>query len=102
RAAPSQLHALSLHDALPISDLASFRTRWLGREVARDQRGRSRARLRRDRARVLVRERRPRRDMARARGVPAHLLAALLVFSRRADRKSTRLNSSHGSISYAV
>src|SRR5207245_11242143 len=30
------------------------------------------------------------------------VLLALLYFSRNEDRKSTRLNSSHGSISYAV
>src|SRR5207245_10782363 len=34
--------------------------------------------------------------------LPQMLYAGSLVFSPPADRKSTRLNSSHGSISYAV
>src|SRR2546428_5508513 len=43
-------------------------------------------------------------DPARRRRVlePFHIPHELLLVSRRADRKSTRLNSSHDQISYAV
>src|SRR2546422_10156658 len=71
--ATTEIYTLSLHDALPISSR--------GRGWLRDD----------DRlARAAVR--RPRAAGAGPRPAPA----------RRGDRKSTRLNSSHGYISYAV
>src|SRR5207245_11803648 len=73
---PPALSPLSLHDALPISDAARV-------AAAGSVRGRPPAPLG---GRVGARPRRGGRAAHRARG----------------DRKSTRLNSSHGSISYAV
>src|SRR5437867_10654845 len=70
--APTGIYTLSLHDALPIS-------RALGRELHRLD------------------------DLLVARAatqVPADRVADLLL--GRGDRKSTRLNSSHRTISYAV
>src|SRR5438445_4660942 len=73
----SEIYTLSLHDALPIFD-----------EL--DVRGRAR----------LIRQLREQRRFLRARD------HAGLVLQRpvegRGDRKSTRLNSSHANISYAV
>src|SRR2546422_9643602 len=84
--ATTEIYTLSLHDALPI-----FRLRL----AARPQPGREPA---------------PHAQLARARvlGVPARIPAALrgrrpvARVRARLDRKSTRLNSSHGYISYAV
>src|SRR3712207_7867013 len=79
--ATTEIYTLSLHDALPI---------WSGRP--------GRARLRRrdhpgaDRPQARVRDL-PGPPAALARGRPRDL---------QADRKSTRLNSSHANISYAV
>src|SRR5438128_4625151 len=75
--ATAQIYTLSLHDALPIS---------LAEQEPRQQRpggGRQRPRDRRQR---LVLD---------PRGPGRHRVV-------EGDRKSTRLNSSHGSISYAV
>src|SRR5699024_12528949 len=78
--APGDVYTLSLHDALPIWPV-----------------GRQRA-LRAHPAHVVG---------PAGRGSPAHGVAAvggdaLSVGSHRRDRKSTRLNSSHVSTSYAV
>src|SRR5438309_9225507 len=75
-AATTEIYTLSLHDALPISSDATR-----GVPAA----GSAGVRVRRDR--------RGARDDARRR--PRSLRT-------RTDRKSTRLNSSHSSISYAV
>src|SRR5688572_32562552 len=82
--ATTEIYTLSLHDALPI-----FRTRIerLESESRRRQQARSALGAPEDRARELA--------AAVARGEAA---AAAL----QADRKSTRLNSSHSQISYAV
>src|SRR3712207_9005919 len=80
--ATTEIYTLSLHDALPIS-------RRRGRAVVDDE---------------------ERADLLRARDVDTHRLgdlvghqaAALQVARVRRDRKSTRLNSSHANISYAV
>src|SRR3712207_7249559 len=87
--ATTEIYTLSLHDALPILDhpgsLAAAQGHPDGEGAGR---GRSRAlplQRRRDAGR------RPRRAARR----PAHRPAAV-------DRKSTRLNSSHANISYAV
>src|SRR5207245_10730609 len=74
--ATTEIYTLSLHDALPISEV-------VGREgdlVPRD----------------------PHRLADVHRFEPRQLLAVLLHHVGERDRKSTRLNSSHGSISYAV
>src|SRR5207249_6102036 len=92
-------YTLSLHDALPIYVLVRYRQPRPGRLLARARGGDERAR---DRAARDV-DRRCRRDCIR----PDHWL---LPRDRRRvdqpdrgrDRKSTRLNSSHVSISYAV
>src|SRR2546422_7744171 len=76
--ATTEIYTLSLHDALPIS-------------VVHHDRGRVRE------LRLSSVERPPRGQPARGR-----LLAPVLDDQRRLDRKSTRLNSSHGYISYAV
>src|SRR2546429_6980157 len=80
--ATTEIYTLSLHDALPIS------------HHRHQQRARRHARL----GRGAVAAQRPR---ALQRALHARLLARAPVRLRR-DRKSTRLNSSHGYISYAV
>src|SRR5205807_8741214 len=85
--ATTEIYTLSLHDALPIS--ASNPARRLA--VLRRRRG-----CRHGDGRL----RRPRIRHARARD-DAHVRAARCA-ARRVDRKSTRLNSSHLVISYAV
>src|SRR2546422_5252603 len=70
--ATTEIYTLSLHDALPISP------------------------RRRRRRRARAAPARARRGRARDRGTRG------TRSRRRADRKSTRLNSSHGYISYAV
>src|SRR5258707_7312085 len=79
--ATTEIYTLSLHDALPIS------------------RGRSRERRARLEA-PLPRHRACRADeqFRRGRGERRHSLARCAT----RDRKSTRLNSSHANISYAV
>src|SRR2546422_7805402 len=73
--ATTEIYTLSLHDALPISAVRGRRDQASGAGTGRPRR---RGGLRRD------------RHSDRSRGV------------RTGDRKSTRLNSSHGYISYAV
>src|SRR5207245_5567116 len=78
--APTEFSALSLHDALPISGCRALRDRrWLPLLMcARCMRLRS------------------------SRGSAASAGAYTGRTKATVDRKSTRLNSSHGSISYAV
>src|SRR2546421_4524989 len=83
--ATTEIYTLSLHDALPILDaagsLSSIRepgNAFLARATAR-----------------RCPERRRARAVAWCRGLPR-------AWCLRADRKSTRLNSSHDQISYAV
>src|SRR5207245_9594264 len=76
---PTELYTLSLHDALPIS--------LRHQQAARELRGPADA--------AIGELRR------RARGFPQRI-SGLRARLALADRKSTRLNSSHGSISYAV
>src|SRR5699024_12689053 len=81
--APTELSTLSLHDALPICE---------ARRPFRPGRSASCVSLRGDALQAVTRERVEHvRENLRARGVIL-----------RTDRKSTRLNSSHVSISYAV
>src|SRR5438552_12779190 len=70
--APTEIYTLSLHDALPISIQELFRLRVGGLGAGRED-------LQRHAAMAIFRVSRP-----------------------RVDRKSTRLNSSHQIISYAV
>src|SRR5699024_12829547 len=74
--AAAEIYTLSLHDALPISG---------GRSAGRPA-------VRRDRAGAA----------RHAADHAEHRPGRLALRRRRADRKSTRLNSSHVSISYAV
>src|SRR2546429_2879895 len=76
--ATTEIYTLSLHDALPISD-----------EELLQAAGGAALHLREPGAQVRRPHRRPRRPRPRAGAA-------------RRDRKSTRLNSSHGYISYAV
>src|SRR3712207_8495941 len=86
--ATTEIYTLSLHDALPISPVrgrtASRRTRHTSSATPVTTSAMS-ARRRRDAASTL------RSSLGRVRGD-----------GRRVDRKSTRLNSSHANISYAV
>src|SRR5690348_17784856 len=77
--APSGIYTLSLHDALPIFVLARQ-----GDAVAGE------------------RHRRLQRERRRLRARPHDEVAAMFEGLSGEDRKSTRLNSSHPSISYAV
>src|SRR5687768_18115563 len=95
-----QIYPLSLHDALPISGGADER-RLHVRAAARDLAqvfGDPRVQItfiavaREDRAARLI-------DVVEAERLAAE---ALRIHPRQVDRKSTRLNSSHGYISYAV
>src|SRR5947209_12022324 len=74
-----EIYTLSLHDALPICRSAR-------RHVRNDLRGRTRAQRHAGQAVVVLARR-------------CTLSVGTLL---RADRKSTRLNSSHANISYAV
>src|SRR5207253_4090930 len=95
RTPTSQTYTLSLHDALPISSRGRGGHRWALRR---------RRTFRRDLC--LCR----RRGEAKARGAARFLrqspAGGIWIDGRlgflRADRKSTRLNSSHVAISYAV
>src|SRR3712207_6911864 len=88
--ATTEIYTLSLHDALPISDVAPQ----LLAQLHVDARGR----LVEDDEPWAVHER------AREQQAPAHSARQLRRphVGLRADRKSTRLNSSHANISYAV
>src|SRR2546422_2529548 len=80
--ATTEIYTLSLHDALPISR---------GRRAKRSKLQPLRPRRKR---RSL---RRPQRSRS-----PCAPSSAWAIRARNTDRKSTRLNSSHGYISYAV
>src|SRR3712207_7828069 len=87
--ATTEIYTLSLHDALPISEAARQREAARCNRATPSPPGRCRAGRRRGR----VRERRsPDAAGRRGRGGPRPCQ----------DRKSTRLNSSHANISYAV
>src|SRR3712207_7131873 len=81
--ATTEIYTLSLHDALPICG---------GRRGGRGARASRRARRAAAAGRGSARGRTPGRT-PRGAAAPA---------TRRRDRKSTRLNSSHANISYAV
>src|SRR3712207_9391221 len=85
--ATTEIYTLSLHDALPISaDESLQRGIVRGRVLRSDVRGRD-----------LPRPRAARRSTRRLRPLGPHSGAR-----GHRDRKSTRLNSSHANISYAV
>src|SRR5207245_10321768 len=91
------IYALSLHDALPISEL--LESRHIDRAEFGERVGEP-GDLPLQRRRFLTfLHRRRQGGLVCARF--AELLRELLAVDLR-DRKSTRLNSSHGSISYAV
>src|SRR5207245_9698020 len=87
--APTDLYPLSLHDALPISSAGRVVRPPLPSSVTPPPR---------------YGHRRPRTNDALIFWLvlAGALLAANLLSDPLVDRKSTRLNSSHGSISYAV
>src|SRR5438445_8668846 len=86
--ATTEIYTLSLHDALPICRVRSAEDR--RRHLVGDRRERVADDLLRDRVDAR------RRAHARSR------ISVSVAASRRTDRKSTRLNSSHANISYAV
>src|SRR5687768_15629260 len=86
----TDIYTLSLHDALPIAPGADA----LEREAVHDERPVLHAQ-------VVV----PAVERLRVRVADVHVLVVVAVVVRvvhAVDRKSTRLNSSHGYISYAV
>src|SRR5690606_39612735 len=87
---PPEIYALSLHDALPILPLRLHVARRFRRAPCRGGTG-GRGCRPRDRGRA-----------ARLRAMPGLQTRLPGVGDPRADRKSTRLNSSHVKISYAV
>src|SRR3712207_6882149 len=90
--ATTEIYTLSLHDALPISARAR-------RAAAAAHRVRRRRRGQRRRAVARGPDQHPRpaaEDLRRPPVPPRH------DHQPRGDRKSTRLNSSHANISYAV
>src|SRR5690606_39665800 len=99
--ASTGISALPLHDALPIWGLAEFgRHHYVEAEAAFDEalRVENRRWVRRDLAAMLVRCAVRRGDYATA----GTRFIELVAGDQRPDRKSTRLNSSHVKISYAV
>src|SRR3712207_7545239 len=86
--ATTEIYTLSLHDALPISHGALAR-----REAALVRQGAAPRAQARPRDGAGHRPRRGARPGHGGRPLPGR---------RRGDRKSTRLNSSHANISYAV
>src|SRR3712207_7154561 len=91
--APTEIYTLSLHDALPILRLGGAH----GRSRPRGHRGRGAPPFRGGLSLAV-------RGAPAARRIPAppvvgHSISRTL---RESDRKSTRLNSSHANISYAV
>src|SRR5690625_6041615 len=81
---PTEIYTLSLHDALPISGLeADAESAFAGR-------------------RELRAEAHLHGGLDLATDDPTHRRGRLVDAQRPADRKSTRLNSSHVAISYAV
>src|SRR5207249_9949563 len=94
----SPIHTLSLHDALPISAPSGGRDRRHARFLSHLP---ARRGGRRRRARRLLLHHDVRKDGGRRRSERRRALA-LHTVELRLDRKSTRLNSSHVSISYAV
>src|SRR5206468_12602324 len=88
--APPEIYTLSLHDALPISH---------ARHPGQEDRRRARCRLARRDGAVGAR---PGGRGAGHDRVPAAGAAAGVPQGEGPDRKSTRLNSSHDQISYAV
>src|SRR3712207_8499534 len=88
--ATTEIYTLSLHDALPISRDARLAPRGRGlRPLARQAPA--------HRARVGEGGR-----LGSRREPPAALPVGRLATDARPDRKSTRLNSSHANMSYAV
>src|SRR3712207_7471843 len=88
--ATTEIYTLSLHDALPISDLAvQAEVRRLAEEFME----------RHDRLDVLVNNA---GLVQSTRTETRDGIETTLAVNHLADRKSTRLNSSHANISYAV
>src|SRR5690348_17689950 len=90
--ATTEIYTLSLHDALPICQSAAFdfRADMVGKVFVNV--------CKRFEVALGVGRRRARRRF----GIRAKVAQAGAIHLHRLDRKSTRLNSSHPSISYAV
>src|SRR3712207_8100599 len=89
--ATTEIYTLSLHDALPISP-----QHLLQRAERERERGAELVRHVREEGRLGA------VDLGQRLGAPPLLLVGAGVGDRSRDRKSTRLNSSHANISYAV
>src|SRR5258707_3719462 len=84
--ATTEIYPLSLHDALPISGVAAQEHRPVGLRLCREPHDCGND-----------------SPLRAQRGDTLHLLnPAVPAGANRSDRKSTRLNSSHANISYAV
>ena len=83
--ATTEIYTLSLHDALPIWELERKMEEWS------NAKGEG---LRLERAGVS--------GYNKPKRTPSHPTKSHVVVAKEGDRKSTRLNSSHGYISYAV
>src|SRR2546430_12517429 len=81
--ATTEIYTLSLHDALPICQRPRRRAAFLGLEVQ-------------DNALLAA------RPLEKGRTRPIRIAVRRLDLDHLGDRKSTRLNSSHSQISYAV
>src|SRR5690348_17969640 len=91
--ATTEIYTLSLHDALPICE------EWVKRNFTPEAKARAAKMV--DNLVSALRDRIKQLDwMSEPTKVQA--VAKLDAFLRKVDRKSTRLNSSHPSISYAV
>src|SRR5690606_41472316 len=90
--ATTQLYPLSLHDALPISDREALAAASGGLGVIE----------RREREGLRLDDLADLEGLGRGRDADIEGAGAGLVDDLEADRKSTRLNSSHVKISYAV
>src|SRR5690606_42072788 len=99
---PPHLYSRSLHDALPISlQGGCARPPWRIESGVPPPRDLRRDPAERDRAESFGRVLRPADAAARAAAIRCDP-CRLRYFDREQDRKSTRLNSSHVKISYAV
>src|SRR5947207_10720290 len=83
---PTALHTLSLHDALPIWSQPQDLSRKAGRQIHLP----------------LASEKQPAREAGKLPFLDVFSVAIEELDSAILDRKSTRLNSSHTVISYAV
>src|SRR2546427_12346478 len=99
--ATTEIYTLSLHDALPISSRRRH-PQYSIRATERGQLRRMQQEAARSRRATVGRRRYNDAEQDGIVAAPSRDEAVVLVPHERADRKSTRLNSSHSQISYAV